>query len=53
MAASPGGGPGLKTLRAWLRDVVAVRRGDHRAARVQMEWERLADKYRETTGLPQ
>ena len=50
MEASPGGGPDLKTLRALLQDVVAVRRGDHRAARVQMEWERLAEKHRETTG---
>jgi hypothetical protein len=50
MEASPGGGPDLKTLRALLHDVVAVRRGDHRAARVQMEWERLTDKHRETTG---
>ena len=50
MEAGPGGGPDLKTLRTLLHDVVAVRRGDHRAARVQMEWERLAEKHRETTG---
>ena len=50
MEASPRGGPDLKTLRGLLHDVVAVHRGDHRAARVQMEWERLAEKHRETTG---
>ena len=50
MEASPGGGPDLKTLRALLHDVVAVRRGDHRAARVQMEWERLAANRRKISG---
>ena len=37
---SAGGEPDLKTLRAFLQDVVAVRRGDHSAARLQMERER-------------
>jgi len=50
MDTSPGGQPDFKTLRAFLHDVVAVRRGDHRAARMQMESERWADKCRETTG---
>ena len=35
-----GGEPDLKTLRAFLQDVVAVRRGDHRGARLQFERER-------------
>jgi len=37
---SAGGEPDLKTLRAFLQDVVAVRRGDHRGARLQFERER-------------
>jgi hypothetical protein len=31
----------LKVLREFLRDVVSVRRGDHSAARLKMEQERL------------
>ena len=40
----------MKTLRAFLQDVVAVRRGDHSATRLQLTAERMADKHRETTG---
>ncbi len=50
MEASPRGGPDLKTLRTLLHDVVAVRRGDHRAARLQIAWEGLAEKQRKTSG---
>jgi len=39
-----------KTRRTFLHDVVAVRRGDHRATRLQLASERLADKHRETKG---
>jgi hypothetical protein len=35
------GEPDLKVLREFLRDVVAVRRGDHSAARLKIEQERL------------
>ena len=45
-----GGEPDLPTLRAFLHDVVSVRRGDHSAIRLQLVSERLADKRRETTG---
>ena len=45
-----GGEADFKTLRAFLNDVVAVRRGDHSATRLQLAAERMADKYRETTG---
>jgi len=38
---SAGGAPDFKTLRAFLHDVVAVRRGDHSAARLKMEQQRL------------
>jgi hypothetical protein len=44
------GEPDLKSLRAFLQDGVAVRRGDHSAARLQMEWERLDEKRRKTGG---
>jgi len=37
----------LKTLREFCQDVVAVRRGDHCAARLKMEQERLARQHRE------
>ena len=47
MEASPGGQPDFKTLRAFLHDVVSVRRGDHSATRLQLVSERLADKRRE------
>jgi len=50
MATSPGGKPDFKTLRAFLHDVVSVRRGDHTATRLQLASERLADKRRETGG---
>jgi hypothetical protein len=36
-----GGKPDLKTLREFLHDVVAVRRGDHSAARLKMAQNRL------------
>jgi uncharacterized membrane protein YccC len=36
-----GGEPDLKVLRDFLRDVVSVRRGDHSAARLKIEQERL------------
>ncbi len=39
----------FKTLRTILHDIVAVRRGDHSAARLQLAAERLADKRRETS----
>ena len=39
---SAGGESDLKTLRAFLQDVVAARRGDHRVARLQFERERTA-----------
>ena len=45
-----GGEADFKTLRAFLHDVVAVRRGDHAATRLQLASERLADKRRETSG---
>ena len=45
-----GGEPDLPTLRAFLHDVVSVRRGDHSAIRLQLVSERLTDKRRETTG---
>ena len=44
-----GGEPDLPTLRAFLHDVVSVRRGDHSAIRLQLVSERLADKRRETS----
>jgi len=47
--ASTGEGPDLPTLRAFLHDVVSVRRGDHSAIRLQLVSERLADKRRETS----
>ena len=50
MEAGPGGGPDLKTLRALLHDVVAVRRGDHAAIRLQLASECLADKRQESKG---
>ena len=50
MDTSPDGQPDFKTLRAFLHDVVAVRRGDHSATRLQLVSERLADKRRETSG---
>jgi hypothetical protein len=46
---SADGEPDLKTLREFLHDVVAVRRGDHSAIRLKMEQERL-DREREKTG---
>ena len=42
--------PDLPTLRTFLHDVMAVRRGDHSATRLQVASERLADKRRETGG---
>jgi hypothetical protein len=51
MDTSPGGQPDFKTLRAFLHDVVSVRRGDHSAIRLQLVSERLADKRQETTGV--
>ena len=48
--ASTGDGPDLPTLRAFLHDVVAVRRGDHSAIRLQLVSDRLADKRQETKG---
>ena len=42
--------PDLPTLRTFLHDVVAVRRGDHSATRLQVASERLADKRREHGG---
>jgi len=48
--ASTGDGPDLPTLRAFLHDVVSVRRGDHSAIRLQLVSDRLADKRQETTG---
>jgi hypothetical protein len=44
VATSADGGPDLKTLRAFLQDVVAVRRGDHRAARMQIDLERRGSR---------
>lgn len=46
---SKDGEPDLKVLREFCHDVVAVRRGDHSAARLKMEQERLERK-REKTG---
>jgi hypothetical protein len=45
---SAGGEPDLKTLREFLHDVVAVRRGDHSGARLKIEQERL-EREREKT----
>lgn len=45
-----GGAADFKTLRTFLHDIVAVRRGDHSATRLQLVAERLADKRRETSG---
>ena len=45
-----GGAPDFKTLRTFLHDVVAVRRGDHTATRLQLASERLADKRQKTGG---
>jgi len=42
----------MKTLRAFLQDVVAERRGNHSATRLQLASERLADKRQETKGEP-
>jgi hypothetical protein len=38
---NPNGEPDLKVLREFCHDLVAVRRGDHSAARLKMEQERL------------
>jgi len=48
---SAGGEPDLQILREFLHDVVAVRRGDHRAARLKMEQERL-ERQQQETGQP-
>jgi hypothetical protein len=45
---SADGEPDLKTMREFLHDVVAVRRGDHSAARLKLEQERL-EREREKT----
>ena len=45
---SADGKPDLKTMREFLHDVVAVRRGDHSAARLKLEQERL-EREREKT----
>jgi len=45
-----GGEPDLPTLRAFLHDVVSVRRGDHSAIRLQLVSERVADKREGTKG---
>ena len=45
-----GGEADFKTLRTFLHDVVAVRRGDHAATRLQLASERLADKRQKTSG---
>jgi hypothetical protein len=42
----------LKTLREFCHDVVAVRRGDHSAARLKMDQERLARQRQETKPSP-
>ncbi len=44
--ASAGGVVDFKTMRAFLQDVVAVRRGDHHAARLQLAAE-LAEANRQ------
>ena len=46
MDTTASGQPDFKTLRAFLHDVVSVRRGDHSATRLQLFSERLADKGR-------
>ena len=45
-----GGEADFKTLRTFLHDVVAVRRGDHAAIRLQLASECLADKRQESKG---
>jgi hypothetical protein len=45
------GEPHLRTLREFLHDVVAVRRGDHRAARLKIEQDRL-DRQQHKTEPP-
>ena len=50
MEASPDGEPDFKTIRTFLHYVVAVRRGNHSATRLQMASDRLADKRQESTG---
>jgi len=45
-----GGEADFKTLRTFLHDVVAVRRGDHAAIPLQLASERLADKRQESKG---
>ena len=45
-----GGEPDLKVLREFLRDVVSVRRGDHSAARLKIEQERLERLQRTSQG---
>ena len=47
---SPDGGPDFKTLRAFLHDVVSVRRGDHSAIRLQLVSDRTAYKRPEISG---
>ncbi|MGB7748217.1 MAG: hypothetical protein WBN75_13125 [Verrucomicrobiia bacterium] len=43
-----GGEPDLKVLREFCHDVVALRRGDHSAARLKIEQERLERVHEET-----
>jgi hypothetical protein len=45
---NPGDQPNLKLLRTFCRDIIALRRGDHSAARLKMEQERPGRKQEKT-----